>query len=289
MAHLPARAARSRPRVGRQQAHPLTLFRSRGGHRSAAERTAKSPPPPAGKRAFLRLPVGSGTCRGFRAEAKPVSSSEGKRVLLPLPGPGSGICRGVPAKAASVSSTEPGNVFAATSERKRNLFRFPRAAVAVSSGPEADGLLRRRVLRRKALFCACYAESRGCPPFERSGECSAPFRAGTWNAGGRACRYGTRSALPFSGPGRALHPPDRGADCLPLRRLPRFCRVFPKAGDQSAEASPFCASSDACEGRSVKMISAWESSSRISSSTPGSTITPERGFLMLSTRVVMTA
>ncbi len=199
---------------------------------------------------------------------------------MPLPPPGRGICRGVPATAASVSSAEPGNVFAATSERKRNLFRFPRAGgVCHLPGPEADGLLRR----------ACFAKEIFLPVLRRKAELARPLRSAELF---RACQaeHGT-SPFPGRDATRVAPSLSRGGGLFAPAgtRWPRFCRVLPEGGAQSAEASPFCASSDACEGRSVKMISARESSSRISSSTPGSTITPERGFLMLSTRVVMTA
>ena len=189
VAHLPARAARSRPRVGRQQAHPLTPFRSRGGQairRGAHDKKPASPcreagfPASSGRtRNLLEILTKSGICRGVPAKAASVSPSEGKRVLLPLPGPERGACRGFQAEARLFRLPNPEAFFVAMSEKTRAC--FPRAGPFPD--PEADGASGAgRVLRRKALSCAWCAESRGCPPFERSAGCSAPFRAGTQRA-----------------------------------------------------------------------------------------------------------
>ena len=190
--------------------------------------------------------------------------------------------------------------FAGEFRQKRRLFRLPDPETFLLRLPSGSGTC--FVFRVQAgcaaspaggrrpsaqgVFCEenfpprVAPKGRACPPFAERG--AFPRLPGR-----------TRNALPFSGPGREARcafPIERGGLFAPAdTRWPRFCRVLPEGGAQSAEDSPFCASSDACEGRSVKMISARESSSRISSSTPGSTITPERGFLMLSTRVVMTA
>ena len=231
----------------------------------------------------MGLSGGSETCFVCRREAGAAASSEpGKRNL-----PG--------------SSGKSGACFVCRT-RKRFCCDFRAEAELVSFSARRRGVPPPRAGGRRPSAQGVFYEGKRFPPMlRRTAALARPLRnaklfrafSGRNMKRGvfRTCRYGTRNALPLSGPGRNARCALRieGRTVCPCGVCRAFAAFCPKAGDQSAEASPFCASSDACEGRSVKMISARESSSRISSSTPGSTITPERGFLMLSTRVVMTA
>ena len=158
----------------------------------------------------MGLSGGSETCFVCRRETGIAASSEVGKRNLPGSSGKSGFCFVCRRETGVAASSGAGKRNLPSLPQKRRLCRLPnpealfrcdvrknaglvfRAGVAVSSGPEADGLLRRacfaqksvvlRMVRRKQRLPAFCAERGAFPRLPGQNTEQAPFRAGTQRA-----------------------------------------------------------------------------------------------------------